>query len=66
MEPWRERHPDAVLPPPDPSAVDFGAPQEFIPQKQQALGRARLLAAAALGGGLTLLGWYVASGFSGH
>jgi hypothetical protein len=48
---WFSRHPDFALPVP-PRTVDFGCPQEFVPQKIRAIRRAKILAVA---GGLAAL-----------
>ncbi|HEY3884661.1 MAG TPA: hypothetical protein VGL62_05600, partial [Vicinamibacterales bacterium] len=49
MKPWYEAVPRPALPAARQANLDFGAPAEFIPQKQIALRRAKLGLAAAIG-----------------
>jgi hypothetical protein len=61
--PWMTTMPDASLPAGEPAA-DFGAPTSFVPQREIAIRRAKLL--AALGGVVILAGlagliWWVTS-----
>jgi hypothetical protein len=46
MHAWFQKHPDETAPPPAEAAGDFGGPEVFVPQKQRALKRFKLLAAA--------------------
>ncbi len=48
MQSWFRAHPDASLPPPAEKHGDHGRPQVFVPQKQRALRRARMLAGIAV------------------
>jgi hypothetical protein len=54
MKPWYESRPGVALPPPDREQDDFGDPVSFVPQKRQAMQRAKVLAASG-GAALVML-----------
>jgi hypothetical protein len=59
LEPWRAGHPDAALPPADSRTTGFGDPAVYVPQKRQALARAKRLALGVAMVALALSGWYL-------